>query len=73
MVILVYFVALGAVASAAALAVLDAYWMLRPNRSRVDPELELATWNAVGSIVGAVPSAGSSIPNPINALKKLLP
>jgi uncharacterized protein involved in outer membrane biogenesis len=28
--------------------------------------------NAVGSMVGA-PSAGSSIPNPINALKKLLP
>ncbi len=47
MVILVYFVALGAVASAAALAVLVAFWMLRPNRSRVDPALELATWNAV--------------------------
>ncbi len=45
--ILLYLVALGAVASAAALAVLIAYWMLRPNRSRVDPALELATWNAV--------------------------
>src|SRR5208283_2432005 len=47
MVILVYFVALGAGASAAALAMLIAYWMLRPNRSRVNPAFELATWNAV--------------------------
>ncbi len=47
MVILVYFVALGAVASAAALVALVVYWMLRSNRSRVDPELELSTWNAV--------------------------
>ncbi len=42
-----YFIALGAVASAAALAALVAYWMLRPNQSRVDPVLELTTWNAV--------------------------
>ena len=43
----VYFVAIGAGVSAAVLPVLIAYWMLRPNRSRVDPTLELATWNAV--------------------------
>lgn len=29
------------------LAVLVAYWILRPNRSRVDPALELATWDVV--------------------------
>ena len=38
---------MGAGASAAGLAMLAAYWMLRPNRSRVDPALEVATWNAV--------------------------
>jgi hypothetical protein len=30
------------------LAALVAYWALRPNRSQVDPRLDLATWVAVG-------------------------
>jgi hypothetical protein len=29
------------------LAALVAYWHLRPNRSAVDPRLELETWSAV--------------------------
>lgn len=45
--LLVHFVALSIVASATALTVLIAYWMLRPNRSRVDPSLDLTTWDAV--------------------------
>jgi len=43
----IHFAALSIVASVFALAVLIAYWMMRPNRARVDPALELATWTAV--------------------------